>query len=233
MDKPLAASTLNKVLAFGLAITLIVWTFGVYMVLPAQAVDAHIDGTVVLSGGTVYKIMGGQRLGYPTPASFLSYNYQWGNLVPANSADLALPQGANVKVADGALINDGGTVFLVYGGTKYGFTSAAVFTGLGYKWSNVLNDSLSSYPQGANVDSATMAHPNGTLVNASGTIFLITSTGRAGIPTLAVFQSHGFDFAKSVPANSADLAKPTEANLGYRVGSVINDGGTIWGITSA
>jgi hypothetical protein len=61
----------------------------------------------------------------------------------------------------------------------------------------------------------------------------MTSTGRAGIPTLAVFYSWGFDFAKSVPANAADLAKPTEANLGYRVGSVINDGGTIWGITSA
>jgi len=233
MEKPLTASTFNRVLAFGLAMTLVVWTFGVYLVLPARAVDAHIDGTVVLSGGTVFKIMGGQRLGYPTQASFLSYNYQWSNLVPANSADLALPQGTNVKIADGALINDAGTVFLVYGGQKLGFTSAAVFTGLGYQWSNVLTDSLSAYPQGANVDSATMAHPNGTLVNASGTIYQMTSTGRAGIPTLAVFYSWGFDFAKSVPANAADLAKSTEANLGYRTGSVINDGGTIWGITSA
>lgn len=233
MDKPLAASSFNKALAFGLAVTLVVWTFGVYFVPRVEAVTAHTDGILVLSGGTIFKIEGGQRSGFPSANVFFSHGYSFGMAVPANSADLALTQGPNVQFADGSLVNDGGTVYLIYGGQKHGFTSAAVFTGLGYKFANVYNESLAGYTQGADVTSTTQAHVAGTLINSNGTIYKVTATGRAGIPTLAVFQSWGFDFAKTVPANSADLALATEANLSYRVGAVVNDGGTVWAITSA
>jgi hypothetical protein len=234
MDKPLAASTLNKVLAFGLAMTLVAWTFGSFFVLPVKALDgAHPNGVLVLSGSTVFKILDGQRLGFPSANVFLSHGYGWGQIVPANSADMALPQGQNVQFADGALVNDAGTVFVVTGGLKYGFTSATVFTGLGYKWTNIYNEALPSYTQGADLSSTTAAHGIGTLVNSNGTIYKITSSGRTGIPTLAVFNSWGFDFAKTVPANAADVALSSAANLGYRVGAVVNDNGTVWAITSA
>lgn len=233
MDKPLTASTFNKVLAFGLAMTLVVWTFGVYFALPAKAVEQHPEGTLVVSGSTVYKIMGGQRIGFPSANVFLSHGYSWSQVVPANSADLALPQGANATYADGTLVNDGGTIFIISGGQKRGFTSGSVFTGLGYSFANVVNDSLAGYTQGANVDSATMAHPAGTLVNASGTIWHMMGSERHGIPTMAVFQSHGFSLSKAVPANAADLAVAAGANKGYRVGAIVNDGGTVYAITSA
>ncbi|PIR97614.1 MAG: hypothetical protein COT91_00480 [Candidatus Doudnabacteria bacterium CG10_big_fil_rev_8_21_14_0_10_41_10] len=232
MNTPYTASTLHKVLAFGLAISVVVWTFGVLLVVPAQAVDAHPNGTLVLSGSTVFKIMDGQRLGYPTANTFFSHGYDWNQVVPANSADLALPQGANVMFADGSLVNDNGTIFMVSEGQKRGFTTPSVFFGLGYSFDMALTGDLSGVPQGENIDSATAAHPAGSLVNDNGTIYKVTITGKSGIATMAVFNSWGFDFAKVVPANAADMALAAGANLGYRVGSVVNDNGTVWAITS-
>ena len=233
MEKPIAASALNKALAFGLATTLVVWTFGVFMALPAQAVDQHPNGSLVVSGTTVYKIMDGQRWGFPSANVFMSHGYEWSEVVSANSADLALPQAANVMFADGTLVNDNGTVFVVFNGQKRGFTSASVFTGLGFKFANVINDSTAGYTQGTDISDTAMSHPAGTLVNYSGTIWMITGTGRAGIPSLAVFNSWGLDFADVTPANAADLALGVEANVGYRVGTLVNDSGTVYAITSS
>ena len=232
MNTPYSASTLHKVFAFGLAVSLVVWTFGVLLVIPAAAVDAHPNGTLVLSGSTVFKMMDGQRMGFPTANTFLSHGYDWDQIVPANSADLALPQGANVMFADGSLVNDNGTIFMVSEGQKRGFTTASVFTGLGYSFANALTGDLSGVTTGANIDNTSAAHPAGTLVNNNGTIWQVTTSGRAGIPTMAVFDSWGFDFANAVPANAADLTLVAGANLGYRIGSVVNDGGTVWAITS-
>jgi hypothetical protein len=91
-------------------------------------------------------------------------------------------------------------------GSRAGFTSAAVFTGLGYSFSNVIPGDTSFMNTLAPINSSAISHLPGTLVNQSGTVYLMSSTGKMGIPSLAVFQSWGYSWNNVVPANSYDAA---------------------------
>src|SRR3989344_3962944 len=119
----------KKVFAAGLAVTTALWAFA-SMFAFAAAVEAHPAGTLVLSGGTVWHISddGTMRHGIDSLAKFQSHRYSFANVVPANTADLALADGGLLGWGSGVLFNDGGTVYLVTGGVKRGFTSASVFT---------------------------------------------------------------------------------------------------------
>ena len=131
MSTSSTASPVQKVLAFGLALSLVAWMFGVYFALPAQAVEQHPNGSLVLSGSTIFRIMDGSRQGFPSANVFLSNGYEWDNVVPANSVDLALSQGANLMLRDGTLVNDGGTVYIISNGQERGLSLVAGFSGLG------------------------------------------------------------------------------------------------------
>lgn len=176
---------------------------------------AHGAGTNVVSNGTVYWInSAGQKQAYTSAGAFLSYGFNsWSNVVPATAEDLALPNGSYVPPMDGSLINDKGTVYLMTNGQRAGFTSAAVFTGLGYSFKNVIAGDTSFLPSAANINSTAMAHPVGTLVNDSGTVYLMTASGKMGIPSLSVFNSWGYSFAHVVPANSYDTATPMSSGI--------------------
>jgi len=168
----------------------------------------HSAGSDVLSNGTVYFINGsGQKQPYTSAGAFLSYGFNsWSNVVPASPEDLALPTGAFVPPMDGSLINDMGTVYLMTNGQRAGFTSAANFLGLGYAWSNVIPGDTSFMTSAPLINSTVMAHPAGTLVNDNGTVYLMSNSGKQGIPSLSVFNSWGYSFSKVVPANSYDHA---------------------------
>src|SRR3989344_4921709 len=162
MQKP-NRSFAQKIFAAGLAVTTALWAFAGLFTF-AAAVEAHPAGTLVLSGQTVWHISddGTMRHGIDSLAKFLSHRYSFANVAPANSADLALPDGGILSWGSGALINDGGTVYQVSGGMKHGFTSAAAFTGLGFSFANVVNASLAGVPAGANISDASGAHKEGT-----------------------------------------------------------------------
>jgi hypothetical protein len=103
---------------------------------------AHQAGTNVLSNGTVYYISpDGTRRGYTSEGAFLSYGFNsWSKVVPASAEDLALPVNNNfIPPMDGSLINDHGTIWVIINGKRAGFTTMDVFTGRGYKLSNVLD----------------------------------------------------------------------------------------------
>lgn len=176
---------------------------------------AHGAGTNVVSNGTVYWInSAGQKQAYTSAGAFLSYGFNsWSNVVPASTEDLALPNGSYVPPMDGSLINDKGTVYLMTNGQRAGFTSAANFTGLGYSFKNVIAGDTSFLPSAANISSTAMAHPVGTLVNDNGTVYLMTASGKMGIPSLSVFNSWGYSFAHVVPANSYDTATPMSSGI--------------------
>jgi hypothetical protein len=53
----------------------------------------------------------------------------------------------------------------------------------------------------------------GVLINQNGTVYLITPSGKMGIPSESVFNSWGYSFAKTVPANAADIAAPMSAGI--------------------
>lgn len=170
----------------------------------------HAVGTNVVSNGTVYFInSSNQKQPYTSAGAFLSYGFNsWAGVQAASPEDLALPTGSFVPPMDGSLINDNGTVYIITKGSRAGFTSSAVFTGLGYSFSNVIPGDTSFMNTLTPVSSTAMAHLPGTLVNESGTVYLITSTGTQGIPSLAVFNSWGYSWNYVVPANSYDAALP-------------------------
>lgn len=165
------------------------------------------------STGTVYTIINGQRRPYTSAGAFLSYGFNsWASVVPASSDDLALPVGSFIPPQDGSIIcsdrgADKGTCYEISGGMKFGFTSAAVFTGLGFSFANSMSGDVSWMTAGSwLLNSTTMAHLPGTLVNNKGTVQLMGTSGLLGIPDVATFYSWGYSFSKVAPANAADMA---------------------------
>ncbi|TSA45465.1 hypothetical protein D4R52_02410 [bacterium] len=235
MQKP-NGSFVKKVFAAGLAVTTALWAMGGLLVVPVQAdaVTAHPAGTLVVSAGTVWKISdaGTGRQGIDSLAKFNSNFFSFSNVVPANSADLALSDQGLLPWGSGQLFNSSGTVYLVSGGVKHGFTSAANFTGNGYKFSNVVAGDVSGLTAGANVDSTTAAHLEGSFVVNAGTVWMITATGKKGVSSPGVLYSYGRGFKDVVAANSADTALTDEGLLTFRTGALVNDSGTVYAVTA-
>ncbi len=202
----------------------------------------HPDGTLVLDGGTVYLIAGGQLHGFRDPQEFASYGYKFSQDVPISDADKLLPQGDIMKAMVGTLAldtSDNRTVYMVgQNYTKRGFSSYAVFQGLGYvkgsstspaPISGLFKINLSDYPSGTPITSAADAHPEGALVrDNSGTVWWILDGQRDGFESLTVFTSYGFTFDRVVPANAADMALPAGSLVKFRDGTLVSQNGVTY-----
>ena len=205
----------RKGLAIGLAASTVLMTAAVGFV-PAAFAAPHADGCLVLSNGTVYMVSGGQLRGFPSADVFYSWGNGFGGVQQASAEDLALPMGPVLVYADGTLVkgpNDP-LVYLVSNGQKLPFTSGTVFTGLGFKFSNIQSapaNTFADLPTGGNVDNATARHAAGVwVIDSTGTVWRMTATGRVGLPSMAVFNSWGKSFSTVVPANAADMALSVE-----------------------
>lgn len=212
----------KKVFAVGLAVSTVLWGLAP---LAAQAA-AHAAGTNVLaSDGTVWMVTPeGTRRAYTSAGAFLSYGFNsWSTTVTANADDLALTAGGFIPPQDGSITcsdrsPDQGTCYLISGGQKAGLTSAAVFTGRGFSFSNAKWGDVSwmgSYP--SLVNDTTSANLPGVLVNNNGTVQLVGTTGLLGIPDIATFNSWGYSFSKVVPANAADKAMTQTGVMAARI----------------
>jgi hypothetical protein len=197
----------KKIFAFASALAMVV------TLAPVASAAVHAAGTNVNDNNTIRFVDNmGQTRAYTSAGAFLSYGFNsWSSVVPASAEDLALPRGSFVAPMPGSLINDKGTVYLMVDAgngvvTRSGFTTPANFLGLGYSWSNVMAGDTSFLTANAPINSTTMAHSAGTLVNQDGTVYLMTPSGKMGIPSLEVFNSWGFSFSKVVAANSYDRA---------------------------
>lgn len=188
-----------------------------FFALPADAASA--DGSAVLAAdGTIYQISAGERRGFPSAEVFYSHGFEFKDALPASADDLALPTGAPLTYAEGALVKPAAeaVVYFVSDGKKLPFQSGSVFLGLGFSFGNIYLDRgnlLPSFAVGEPVSSALASHPAGALVNDSGTVYLVTSSGKKGIPSVEVFNSHRFRFTNVVPANTADRDLPVEGLL--------------------
>jgi len=193
----------------------------------------HPAGTNILSNGTVYFIAppppagGGVQLlcgqpsqpacppqpqptliAYPSAAVFTSYGFNsWANVAPATSEDMKLSINGLMPYADGNLVNDQGTIYVISNGIKHGIASASVFLFLGYNWGSVVSGGT-SFMQSGPVISSVSAHMPGTLINQNGTVYYISAYGKEGFPSMAVFNSWGFNLKNVVTANTSDLALP-------------------------
>jgi hypothetical protein len=192
---------------------------------------AHANYTnVVGPDGTVYRIEYGARYPYTSAGAFLSYGFNtWSTVLPATTGDLALdlptytPSGSTqsrtyfIPPRNGSLINDNGTVYLITNGLRTGFASSQAFLGLGYSFVNAQPGDTSFMVTLAPINSSAMAHPDGTLINDNGTIYLLKNNYRMGFPSMAVFYSWGLKLNEVVPANSYDRSAPVSGILNLRL----------------
>jgi hypothetical protein len=124
-----------------------------YSVGPAvgDASLAHPDGALVLDNGTVWWLLGGNRLGFESVAVFNTYGFSWNKIVKANAADINLPQGPLVKFRDGTLVYDSGNYYLISDRKKLMFASVTDLTNRGYKTTNAIQANISAYESGGTV----------------------------------------------------------------------------------
>jgi peptidoglycan/xylan/chitin deacetylase (PgdA/CDA1 family) len=202
-------------------------------VLGAQtATMAHPDGTLVLDGQTVYLIKNGQRFGFRNPAEFMSYGYNFSQVVPANNADMSLSfaNGNILKAMEGTLVLDAvdnRTVYMIGANfSKRGFASAKVFKALGYSFANLPKINLSDYPAGIPVTLAQAPHPEGSLVLNGQTVWWVGGNSRQGFESEAVFNTYGFNFGRTVKANAADMALAESSLVKFRDGTLVSDNGS-------
>ncbi len=194
--------------------------------------DAHSAGSVVKSSdGTVWFITtDGHRRAFTSGGAFLSYGFlSWGMVQTANEGDLELPTGSFIPPQDGKIIcsdrDDSyakkGTCYLITAGKRAAFTSSAVFTGQGFKFSRATTGDVSFMTADTNISSATAAHRQGVLINNAGTIQLVGPSSLMGIPSQTVFGSWGYSFEDTVPANAADKAMSQSGVMpSYTVGQL-------------
>ena len=91
-------------------------------------------------------------MGFESEAVFRTYGFTFGRVVAANAADNALQVGSKVKLRDGTLVNDRGTVFVISDGMKLGFRTMDALTSRGYKLSNAISAQLDLYEIGASIE---------------------------------------------------------------------------------
>src|SRR5581483_8557971 len=137
-------SVAKKFFAVGSAVAM---TLSLVVPFAANAA-AHAVGTNISTpDGTVWMITStGTRRAYTSAGAFLSYGFNsWSQVVPASAEDLALPADASfIPPQDGTIFcatatkgsDVKGECSLVTAGTKAAFTSASVFTGLGFSFSH-------------------------------------------------------------------------------------------------
>lgn len=219
----------KKLFAVGSSAAIALTSLASFATVASAAV--HSAGqNVSSSDGTVWMITSnGQRRAYTSAGAFLSYGFNsWSQVVPASAEDLALTAGSFIPPQDGSIIcsdrgSDKGTCYLVSAGMKYGVTSAAVFTGLGFSFANSMPGDVSWMASGPSlVNSASMAHLTGALVNNNGTVQLVGASGLLGIPDIATFNSWGYSFGKVVPANAADKAKTQTGVMTARTAGMLS-----------
>lgn len=210
----------RKGIALGLAVSTLLWAAMLWALPFTVSAAPHGDGCLINSSGTIYLITGGQQRGFPTAEVFNSHGYSFSQVVAASAEDTQA-KGPVMVYADATLVKGPADplVYLVANGQKRGFVSGAVFTGLGFSFANIVTAATNTFadlPTGANLESATERHTAGVLVNSAGTIWHMTATGRHGIATMEVFNSHGYKLANVVAANAADLAATNEGLLAAR-----------------
>ncbi len=108
--------------------------------------------------------------------------------------------------ANGQLISEGSTVYIVYKNTKTAFTSASVFLGLGYKFGNVVavgNSGLAD--SGYTVSTTAVHHPWGSWIKSGQTIYFVHQSGLIPVPDWNTFLNNGGQASFVVPANSYDF----------------------------
>lgn len=109
----------------------------------------------------------------------------------------------------GSLVNDNGTIYIIYRNTMSGFASMSAFSGLGYKLSNVFSASIACHTSTSFViNHSAQAHPWGSWIKSGNTIYFVHEQGLIPISTFDIFLNNGGNVNGVVELNQYDTGKP-------------------------
>jgi len=153
------------------------------------------------SSPEVYVIKNGHRRHIPTPQAFHRRGLAWRNIKQ-------IPQEELDSYPDDELIrsSDASAVYLICAGMKRHIPSAEVFESYGFDWDDisvVSRDELTDYP-------------DVNLIRGAGEakVYLLAGGKRHWIPTVAVFNKHGYKWDNVIIVNSSeDAAIPEGENV--------------------
>lgn len=118
--------------------------------------------------------------------------------------------------ANGTLIKEGNTIYIVYRNTKSGFTNYSAFRGLGFSLANVQDVGASGLADSGHAIATQFApHPWGTWIQYQGTVYFVDPSGLIPISDHGIFSSNGGNDFMVVPANNYDLAQPLLGLMTY------------------
>ncbi len=189
---------------------------------------SHANGTNIVSNGTVYMVVNGQKRAYTSAGAFLSYGFNsWGTVQQASAEDIALPEGNFIPPRDGKIVcsdrsPDKGTCYLITNSKRSAFVSSAVFGQLGFSFSKALYGDVSFLEKDSDISNSSDQHKAGVLINKNGTIYLVSSKGLIGIPNPDVLLTWGYSFADAVKANSSDYSLSESSVMTARVAGQLN-----------
>jgi hypothetical protein len=187
------------------------------------------DGTLLRSPNSgVYRLENGKKRPIPHPAVFLSYDYEWKDIVVTNQAQLdTYSTGSPIRIRDGSLVRDDTSVYVIENGKRRPVESAQVFLDAGYDWQNVQKlpaDVLDDHPQGATFSDPNYI-PNGTVAYSpsSSGVFLVESGKKRPFYNPDIFLNR-YAWKDTVQVSDAKLnSLPRGKRILPRSGSLLAD----------
>ncbi len=111
--------------------------------------------------------------------------------------------------ANGTLIQEGQTIYIVYRNQKIAFGNWQAFEGFGFRLANVINVGYSNLPvNGYVISSAYGSHPWGSWIKSGNTVYFVHDQGLIPVGDYATFLNNGGQDAWVVSANSWDFTRP-------------------------
>ena len=139
----------------------------------------------------VYVIKNGRKRHIPSPQAFNRWGFKWQNIKKISKTEMN-------SYADDELIktSDNSAVYIIIAGMKRHIPSAEVFESYGFNWDDisiVSSDELVDYPE---ID----------LIRAAGDVkvYLLAGGKKHWIPTIAVFNKHGYKWENVIIVNSTE-----------------------------
>lgn len=195
----------------------------------------HPDGTLIRPSGSQNLFMvrdsGNSPIG--SVAVLISHFIDLREFKTATSGDTGAQGRSGLYFREGTLIKGSGPDVFVIDETapntfaKRKITSNQAFNDLGYTPTDVLvvNDGALSITSGGDITDATV-HPDGTVINDNGTLYLLESGAKRLIGSPGVYISNRLAAAKLKPATSADVSLTSGPNMAYREGALVRGSGS-------
>ncbi len=147
----------------------------------------------------VYLIEGGTRHWIPSAEIFIARGYKWGDIKIVSFNEISLyPDGKDVMWPDGTLVKSSQypAVYVISSEKKREFSSAEIFSSLGYNWQNIkiiAQTDIEKYETGAPISQ--LLHPDGALVRFSDSpnIYLIEGGKKRLITSIEAFLTKKYD----------------------------------------